>query len=99
MNQKTLKALKSSIAHWERLASGKRKDGEQPTGQCCALCAQFFDNHCRGCPVASKTKLTACVGTPYWKASRYWNLQGPDSRQFKTAAKAELQFLKSLLPK
>lgn len=38
-----LKALKESIAHWRRLATGRRKGGEWPVESCCALCKQFIN--------------------------------------------------------
>lgn len=99
MTPVAIKALKLSIAHWQRLASGKRKSSEQPDKYNCDLCREFFEIGCKGCPVKLKTKRSNCHETPYRKASRLFYLQGPHSPQFRAAARKELAFLKSLLPK
>lgn len=99
MNAKTLKALKGSIAHWERLSSGTAKSGEDVTSKSCPLCKLFLrENSCEGCPVAKATKKWYCVGSP-WERVRAVELgRGLRCDEFKEAAKKELQFLKSLLP-
>ena len=51
----------------------------------CALCET---HECSECPIGD------CVGTPY---DAYW--QATSTKQRKKAAKAELEFLKSLRPK
>lgn len=106
MNPDTLKALKDSIAHWERIVAGEESsDG----GDNCALC-QRFGLVCRvdgeKCPVFQQTGIYQCTDTPYYEfrvASREegsansWSnkVNGPKSLAF---AKAELAFLQSLLP-
>ncbi len=100
MNRKTLKALKGSIEHWERLASGQRKENENIGVSDCPLCVEFYQKDCIGCPVMAKTGEECCDSTPFkdaWRAHRF-ELNGFDSLKFKNAAKKELAFLKSLLP-
>jgi hypothetical protein len=98
MNAKTLKALKQSIAHWRRLATGKTKRGEKPSGHYCPLC-KLFPGPCEGCPVMAETKQSDCWGSPWGEANwNYFNI-GKRSGAFKAAAREELAFLKSLLPK
>ena len=99
MNAPTLKALKLSIAHWLRLSTGKRRKEEGITADQCALCKLFFQQHdrCKGCPVRKKTGRIGCSGSPYDLV--YANSNNLDSPQFKAAAKLELEFLRSLLPK
>jgi hypothetical protein len=100
MPARTLAALKASIQHWQRLSTGKRHPGEDIGGDNCALCHLFwFDRGCRGCPVSAKTGFSDCEGTPYGNTSRARHRHGLDSPQFRAAAKLELAFLRSLLPK
>lgn len=101
MNAQTLKALKSSIAHWKRLAAGKRRLGEGIGANSCALCRLFLGKQitCRGCPVSKHTGEKTCVGTPYWRAEQAGETYGLDSERFKLEAAKELAFLESLLPK
>ena len=95
----TLKALKQSIAHWKRLATGKRREGERTGVHDCALCVLFFRTDCAGCPVAQKVNRIGCSNTPYVNANDAYYDTGLDSPEFKAAAKVELEFLQSLLPK
>lgn len=84
MTKKTLTALRASIAHWRRLATGKRLPKEVPSAIYC--------------PVRVATGNDFCESSPYWaaeKAARF----GLDSKEFKAAARKELAFLRSLLPK
>lgn len=104
MNAKTLKALKASIAHWRRLATGKASVTERPFSDDCALCKLFVEQaeigfECVGCPVMAKTGLNKCQRSPWSTASTSYFLEGPLSCRFKDDAKKELAFLKSLLPK
>ncbi len=103
MTTQALKALKESIAHWTRLATGKRITDEDIYDDDCALCAKFYcgkeDEHCKGCPVAAKTGVPGCSGTPHHAVIEAQDDFGDDSPQFRTAAKKELAFLKSLLSK
>jgi len=96
MTKVALKALKESISHWKRLANGKAADGESVGPENCALCVKFqltHDTHCHKCPIRQKTGQAMCVETPYGKAHVAMEDYGLESRQFRTAAKAELKFL------
>lgn len=110
MNAKTLKALKGSIQHWNRLATGKRKKREGLGCSHCDLCKLYIYNQkdsptggdmCVGCPVYEETGLKSCFGSPYHRASLILRDVGydMDHELFKEAAREELEFLKSLLPK
>ena len=102
MNRKTLTALKESIAHWERLATGKASSGEGVGVHHCALCQLFYYKGCSGCPVKKETGDPQCIGSPYMKAyhASYTPAgnQSYNNKKFKAAAAKELEFLKSLLP-
>jgi hypothetical protein len=93
MNATTLKALKGSIKKWEGIVAGKVKD-EGPDN--CPLCKLFYAINCRGCPVSKATRLKWCDGSPY---SDLWNGGKATTKPQIAAAKAEVKFLKSLLPK
>lgn len=102
----TLKALNESIAHWERMASGDRLPGERVGHKHCALCRLFQPGYdtgepdCWGCPVERKTGKQYCEGTPYQNVLRALarDAGSYESKDFKAAAAAERDFLKSLLP-
>ena len=108
MPPETLKALKESVAHWERLLACKTKQELEAEGygaEHCALCEMFSENpQCNGCPVAESTGEDSCDGTPYYKADKeldrylgYW-VVNPRKTFPRKQVKAELDFLKSLLP-
>lgn len=99
MTATTLKALKGSIEHWERFATGTALPTETPTSEHCALCKLFFFKDCNGCPIANRTGVGGCADTPYEQAYSAWCHSGVNSDSFKLAASKELAFLKSLLPK
>ena len=94
------KALEGSISHWARLVTGNRVPGEAPDSGWCDLCALFYNPTCQcdGCPVKEETGVSGCADTPYKEAAIEWECSGPDSPEFRKAAKRELEFLKSLLP-
>jgi hypothetical protein len=96
----TLAALKESIAHWKRLANGKRQKGEEILSSDCALCQTFvvISDSCYGCPVMALTGESSCRKTPWRGACETWEDYGPDSIEFQRAAFVQLEFLKSLLP-
>lgn len=99
MNAKSKKALKDSIAHWRRMATGKERKNEAPSAQCCALCAAYPD--CEGCPVATLTGDGDCEGTPYFVAYvawKEWQRTGAGEAAFREAATVQLNFLRALLP-
>jgi hypothetical protein len=106
MNKETIKALKESIAHWERLATGKLQPGEDIGPTHCALCARFYSvGRCRTpspeeepCPVAVRTGCSYCEDTPYEYALAVDEAVGLDHPDFQAAAQEELDFLRSLLP-
>jgi len=102
MNAKTLKALKDSIAHWKRMATGMARNLETPKGDHCALCRRFYDQDgkdiCEGCPVKNKTGHRCCNETPYYAAWIAHRDNGMDSPAFRRAAEDMLAFLQSLLP-
>lgn len=97
MKPETEKALRESIAHWERNVSGETN---QLGREDCALCLRFgpdcvrFDGE--RCPVHIKTGLDGCQNTPYAGAHHHYEYSHKVRRPF---YQAELDFLKSLLPK
>lgn len=101
MTQRALRALKLSIAHWRRLATGKRRKFESTHGGDCALCVIYRQGlvDCSGCPVMKKTGHSVCAKTPYHEANYNAITFGLDSLEFRMAARNELAFLRSLLPK
>lgn len=101
MDDKTLTALKASIAHWEdNLVKAKAGEEFSTFAEDCALCAKFapfsqsIEKDCVACPVAKKTGLLCCEGTPYCDVS-YAQREDEDCA---AVVEAELDFLKSLLP-
>lgn len=100
MNAATLDALRASIAHWERLAGGARNETIGPQG--CALCRLFYYERCDGCPVREATRRTLCCASPYEMAEDCFFRRDNSAEAWArwiAAAKAELDFLKNLLPK
>lgn len=109
MDERTLTALKGSIAKWEAIVEGAGADEGQNN---CPLCEEFALIHdCEGCPVAERVGTTGCVGTPYqkWKtaAEREFDDGISDdpcpayeatTPKLIKLAQAELDFLRSLLP-
>jgi hypothetical protein len=75
----------------------------------CQLCVEFSEaynengDECRGCPVRAFTKRKDCRETPYYVArSRLagWRDRAEEEAEklFRESARAELDFLVSLLP-
>jgi hypothetical protein len=96
MDERTLEALKGSIAKWEAIVAGKGEDNGPVN---CPLCHLFHSSYrkdggeeCSGCPVYLKTGETGCSNTPY---DRFAMEDGGDYKQL---AEDELEFLRSLLP-
>lgn len=92
-------ALETSIAHWQRYAEGHGAFEGRPEASNCALCQKFFDNDCKGCPVASTTGHLFCLDTPFEDADKaltnsHYNYT---DIEFLIAAQAELDFLQSIL--
>ena len=86
-------ALIASIAHWDRLATGKQKPGEGTGGRDCACCKAFSRGGCGNCPVNLRSRFSGCIGTP-WEATLA-SVKG--SERFKKAAAKEVDFLKETL--
>ena len=102
MDAATLEALKKSIEHWENNVRAKYPEDASVHGEDCALCEMFAENSfCEGCPVA-EFGFIGCGGSPWDKAYfalRSWRRGSYKFKPvFRTAAQAELDFLKSLLP-
>lgn len=108
MNEKTLTALRGSIEKWRAIADGTREDRGSVD---CPLCIAFPSSFCDGCPVA-QAGHPRCRGTPYtdeWRTllPNDGDLQktyGPAgiraiSDRAKAAARKEVAFLESLLPR
>ena len=111
MDKRTLTALQGSIEKWKAIEEGRGYDGYADN---CPLCQEFInevddnDQECEGCPVAAAGHR-GCEGSP-WAA---WNTAQEDfnrMRQRKESriadtpalialARAEREFLESLLPK
>jgi len=108
MTKKALKALTQSIAHHERMLAGKEQPGERPNGKSCPLCQEFGNTlDCRGCPIRTLTGWPGCEATPYWddkecNLQHAWEARKDSARamsRWRKNARAEIRFLKSLLPK
>jgi hypothetical protein len=114
MDTATLKALQESIAAWKKKYElVKRAEPEEVVlgVKGCPLCAVFnrLVASCIGCPVALKCKARSCIGTPYLLARnaistysyavRYNEPKQAARNAALKATKAEIEFLKSLLPK
>ena len=97
MSPGTLEALKGSIEKWRRIVEeGDINEGSDN----CPLCRLFIGDDCEGCPVAEAAE-PECFGTPYWDfqdadTNDSWRA---DTDEKMIAARAELDFLCSLLPK
>lgn len=101
MDEKTLEALKGSIAKWEGIVAGTLLDKGHRN---CPLCASFYPS-CDDCPVKNRTGFSGCARTPYdnWSLHQGWHADAlgrchPDCSDCKRLATAELDFLKALLP-
>lgn len=109
MDARTLKALKASIAKWQRNVAAKIPGEAKTQAQDCPLCKLFFDDHCKGCPVAAGTGMGCCGDSPYepamdawydWRNAVWEERDDEEERRlaWAEAAQAEVDFLKSLLP-
>ena len=101
MDAKTLTPLEESIAHWERIRDGKEPELGVAN---CALCKSFISGGCVGCPVREFSGKPGCEGTPYVVWAHLTEVPNKLYRIAETpeeiaAAQAELDFLRSLLPK
>ena len=99
MSQRALQALLLSLDHWIRLRDGKEAKDEDTYGDYCALCKLYHARGCRGCPVAKKTNLTLCQGSPWLRARDAWNNRDTEPMVWRNASDEMVRFLQSLLPK
>jgi hypothetical protein len=100
VNNETLKALKGSIEKWEKIVGCEEQDCG---GDNCDLCkAHYLNGKCRSCPVYLRSGRNYCHETPYDDWFQYAEENGTfrvfDKKSSRLAL-AELDFLKSLLPK
>jgi hypothetical protein len=102
MDPETLEALKGSIAKWEGIVAGTLKDEGVDN---CPLCQKFHacfrkipGECCQGCPVNDASDNRGCINTPYDEWERHGSHE-VTTDEHRTAAQAELDFLKSLLPR
>lgn len=104
MKKVTARALEKSIAHWDRLANNKARDGEVVDARDCALCDRFNAGAggCvyRGeyCPVRIKTGRRYCYSTPYYEARQHHRIErhNRQSGYFQDEARNMRDFLISL---
>lgn len=95
MDKATLTALQGSIAKWEGIVAGTMTDERDEN---CPLCHVFKQNHCIGCPVRARSGRINCNDTPYVGCILAEDEYGGESEEYRKAAQAELDFLRSLLP-
>lgn len=104
MDDMALTALRQSIDKWERNAVAEHHRDVRMEPQDCPLCDVFQDNRCLGCPVMDATGRFGCWESPYEQADdahEEWQGDPLDNRlraTFHAAARAEAEFLRSLLP-
>jgi len=101
MDAKTLEALQASIEKWERNAVAETPDEYRTGSDNCPLCNLFIEDRCAGCPVKARSGSGYCLRTPYMvahDAKIFWHTGTGTARQARKAARAEVAFLKSLLP-
>lgn len=100
MHPATLTALLASIAKWEANAKVSSFSKAEIFNDTCALCDLFYDEGCRGCPVAEETGNPCCEGSPWSVVLRIWEscLEEMDLESFREASAKEAAFLTSLLP-
>jgi hypothetical protein len=103
MDERTLEALKGSIAKWEAIVAGTGLDGASDNCPLCHIFHPDFSNvECDGCPVYERTDNRYCGNTPYVEWVKAGGRKGVTVSALgdagKLAAQAELDFLRSLLP-
>ena len=114
MNSKTLEALEGSIEKWEGIVrSTEAEDRGVSNCPLCHLFHGYFSQgeYCIGCPVREKTGMLGCLSSPFdaW-INHHETLhrkegwvevvsRHKDCPECLRLAKAELEFLKGLLPK
>jgi len=107
MTPEALEALKASILKWDKNAAAETPEDYKTGVRECPLCKVFYGdifdgkNRCLGCPVAEKTGLIHCTGTPYGDAEdahEEWEISDGLGGPARAAAREEAAFLRSLLP-
>ena len=106
MDAIALKALRESIAHWERNVAAETPEDVRLGAENCACCVQFLfipNVACTRCPISKKTGASFCWGTPNaaaTRAFRQWDQHRTAATRdaWRSAAQAMLDFLRSLLP-
>lgn len=105
MDRKTAEALEESIKHWEENVAAEWPSEASVSADDCALCEMFniadapYEDRCIGCPVQQETGAQTCDETPYdnaFCAYYTWARSKIDRDEWRKAATAELEFLKSL---
>jgi hypothetical protein len=108
MDKSTLVALKQSIKHWEEnlvICQESKSISDilksiSLGSMACALCNKFTCGKCGGCPISDRTGCACCHESPYMNISKVYD---KSARCYKPTmikyVKAEIDFLKSLLPK
>ena len=103
-NKKQSDLLKKSIIKWESIVD---RTGVDNGTKNCALCQEYYDSFCEGCPIyefkSNEDCHEDCHGTPYWD---WVDLTEKDEHPYKNtndktqkAAEKELEFLEMLLEK
>jgi hypothetical protein len=101
MDARTREALEASIKHWEANVAAEKPEDFHYGPDHCALCREFRDDGCYGCPVRKKTGEGCCFNTPYGiaeRAGKQWIAGVAGREACILPAQAELDFLRSLLP-
>lgn len=97
--------LEKSIAHWERMRDFTELSQfhtESIGQQFCALCAEFINVDCIGCPVSRRTGVPHCDKTPYrdkvtGAMRKLRQCQNDDAwEEWRQATQAEIDFLRLL---
>ena len=109
MDEKLIQAIKSSIAHWERMqdlskiknqessvsfCSMKRDIGETPNGENCALCG-YFKFNINGISACFRCILRNCL---IYKSEYWYCIHAHNHKEFVEKSEIMIAKLKSLLP-
>ena len=96
-------ALEASIKHWEENLAAELPIRVKIYSPDCALCTLYLGDNCEGCPVFERTGKKECADTPWSEAAKalqrwciYKSMSGHPRAEFRKAAQAEVNFLKSL---
>ena len=103
LSKKDRKLVNESIEHWYRISACKTLEALDKEGyycESCALCKEYIDLLCKGCPIALKTGQSACYGSPWYNAAESledWECGAEWTSQDQANIEAEIRFLESLL--